>query len=151
MDEFALIRQNFIEIAPDPSGKNGKPGPNPEVQCVNCDHTFKGGVSRQRAHLLGQALGVSKCEKVHADTVTALQKFVKDRNADKQQKQKLRQLDELTRTASGSDLTAGSKRKQQKLDAAFDRSSKAEADAATARFFYAEGVAMQKASCSNMA
>ncbi len=56
MDEFALIRQNFIEIAPDPSGKNGKPGPNPEVQCVNCDHTFKGGVSRQRAHLLGQAL-----------------------------------------------------------------------------------------------
>ena len=54
MDEFALIRQNFLEIAPDPSRKNGKPGPNPEVQSVNCDHTFKGGVSRQRAHLLGQ-------------------------------------------------------------------------------------------------
>ena len=45
MDEFALIRHNFIEIAPDPSGKNGKPGPNPKVQCVNCDHTFKDGVT----------------------------------------------------------------------------------------------------------
>ncbi len=48
---------------------SGKPSTNPQVQCVHCSHTFRGGATRIRGHLAHtQGCGVSFCDQVPADT-----------------------------------------------------------------------------------
>ena len=36
----------------------------PEVECLECGHQFRAGVSRIRAHLLGTGLGVAACNSI---------------------------------------------------------------------------------------
>ena len=48
---------------------SGKRSTNPQVHCVHCSHTFRGGATRIRGHLAHtQGCGVSFCDQVPADT-----------------------------------------------------------------------------------
>ncbi len=55
---------SYVKIKHQPLNANGTKRGDPEVECLQCGHMFRGGASRIRSHLLGTKDGVSACEKV---------------------------------------------------------------------------------------
>ncbi len=114
----------------------------PRVNCSYCGKDYTGGVTRIRAHILGNKsqLGVAKCQgEVPAEVVDRLKlaEEAKEREA-----QRKRRREQLQRAASGaqSTLSASKSGTQSSIQAAFARADKSEVDAAVARCFYANGI-----------
>ena len=109
---MGYIAEEFKEVILNGNfaGPDGKPHNNPEVDCDHRNHTFRGGASRIRGHLLGIASEVSACPSV-PDTVK--QKFEKLGGANKannEAAQKRMEVDQqtLSGAASASARTADS-------------------------------------------
>ena len=55
------IEWSHVVIAHQGKLANGLIRGDPEAKCIQCDHPFRGGVSRVRSELLGTKQGVSEC------------------------------------------------------------------------------------------
>ena len=118
---------------------SGKPSTNPQVQCVHCSHTFRGGATRIRGHLAHtQGCGVSFCDQVPTDTKLHCKEIHTNKLEISAKIRRLAALDQLSHSDS-----ADSGLKQPTLNQSFSKATKADTDASVARFFCAEGVAFQ--------
>ena len=114
------------------------------TKCKYCNHTFWGGAPRIREHFLGTnaaALGVKKCAAKQEecpeieDVIAGLQEVQHDLDEKRERATKKRALDRST--ASISAASAG--QRQTTMGECRRAVSKAEVDAAYARFVYASG------------
>ena len=111
---------------------------------VTCNWSFTGGVSRIKAHFLGNENNVSPCSDCRPDLLNRLTAETLRKDAAAKRK---RTLDKLDKTTAAGDGAAGSSAQpartasssQPTVAALFSKNSKAEADAAVARFAYATG------------
>jgi hypothetical protein len=117
----------------------------PRVRCSYCEKEYTGGVTRIRAHVLGNkpGLGVGKCagtvQAVPPEVTQRLQKFEDEKELAEQKK---RRREQLQRAASGAqtNLEASSSGQQSTIHSAFNRADKSEVDRKVAQFFYANGI-----------
>ena len=120
----------------------GKPHPNPGVKCTLCNHKFSGGPFRIRGHILSIGNRGGGC--CPSDTPAAqearayFQKVEDDLAAAKEKKRKRVELDEMTHASLTGNSSDGLV--QLSIEAAFLPGLKGKADAALARFLYADGV-----------
>ena len=132
--QFILLRN--------PPQINGRPGPNPHVECGLCGLRFHGGASRQKAHLHRiKGRSITICSEI----ATKDPELAAELEREEKQEQTQRELERKRAATSASNSSAASKPlSQQKLDSGFAKQSKAEVDAAVAAFFYAEGIIFVK-------
>ena len=76
---------------------SGKPSTNPQVRCVHCSHTFRGGATRIRGHLAHtQGCGASLCDQVTADTKLHFKEVHTSKLEMSAKKRRLAALDQLS-------------------------------------------------------
>jgi len=90
---------------------------------------------------------MSKCDKAEEEVVNAIKELNRDKNQREREKKKRVELDKLTKARpTGTQTSASSQSQSQKpltqtsIVSSLNASSKTEADAAVARFFYANGI-----------
>jgi len=115
------------------------------MQCLYCDKTYSGGVNHIRAHVVGGDTSISKCDKAPQEAVDAMKAINKEKAVRDREKKKRDELDKLTKSKGAG--TAGNQSQscqkpltQTSIVASFQATAKAEADAAVAKFFYANGI-----------
>ena len=105
---------------------SGKPSTNPQVQCVHCSHTFRGGATRIRGHLAHpQGCGVSFCDQVSADTELHFKEVHTSKLEISAKKRRLAALDQLSHSDS-----ADSELSQPIPSQSFSKATKADTEAA---------------------
>ena len=139
MADFGYKRQ-FILLGNTPQ-INGRPGPNPHVECGLCGFRFHGGASRQKSHLRGiKGRGITTC----AEIAQKDPELAAELEHEEKQEQAQKELERKRAASSASNSSVSKPLKQQKLESGFAKQSKAEVDAAVAAFFYAEGIPFVK-------
>jgi len=113
--------------------------------CLYCDKTYSGGPNRIRAHIVGGDSSISKCDKAPEEVVDAMRAVSAEKNRLAREKKKKCELDKLAKMpVAGTSVGAGGSSQKQltqsSIVASFNIGSKAEADAAVARLFYANGL-----------
>jgi hypothetical protein len=128
---------NHVSVTEDGSGRGTA---YVTMQCLYCDKTYSGGVNRIRAHLVGGDTSISKCDKVPDEVLSAMTALSKDKEQHDREKKRRCAVEKLTK-AEGTDTNKSQKTvTQTSIVASFNAGSKAVADAAVAKFFYANGI-----------
>ena len=123
---------------------NGKPDPNPRVECGFCSFVFNGGTTRQRHHLRREKNKcVSICTEISAKDSALLAELQREEQQEKDEQQ-LQQARKRARSA----VSSSNPTKQQRLDGHLVRLDKQKMDASVATFFYAEGIPFVKVGCA---
>ena len=124
----------------------GRSNPNPGVKCIHCKANFSGGPYRIRGHILGiRSRGGGACtgDTAAAEDARAFFQGVEDgMEAAKEKKRKRTELDEITDASGTGGSTDGLV--QLSIEDSFLPGTQAKADAAVARFLYAEGIPFLK-------
>lgn len=140
---------SYVKIKHQPLKPDGTKRGDPEIECLQCGHVFRGGASRIRSHLLGTKDGVSACDAVSEEDKQKLGKIAQEKSEQQLSKKRKTDLDNLTR--SNSDPSAASTSNSSRFNpitSAFQKVDKASADASVARFFYANGLPFNAARSS---
>jgi len=137
MPKDKQLEWNHVTIVDDVSGKGIA---YVTMRCIYCDKTYSGGVNRIRSHLVSGDTSISKCDKAPEEAVTAMKTVAIEKTQRDHDKKKRGELDKLTKGA-GSVATQGQKAvTQTSIAASFNAGSKALADSAVAKMFYAAGI-----------
>lgn len=121
----------------------------PEVRCIFCDHVFRGGATRIRAHILGNnpSLGVTACKATeeHAEAhKAAAAALVAIQNTAEQAQFRKRKASKLESHAS-STAAASSSGRQSTIPESVQKMDRAGTDRAVAAMWYANGLAFNVA------